>query len=299
MTVPEYSDLPLLGDLGIRHSRGLLPVELGTLSFTSPSDVISAAGLIRLGISIPLNLPVDAFDPPLFDRTPLEHRVVEVGRNEAEDVLGGFNPQASSQLDGLAHVRAREYGYYDGSSALGDARESIGMHHWAQRGIAARGVLLDATTRIPHPFSGSGLEPDDLRALAEQQGVELRRGDLLLIRTRWAADYLALSPAERGAATAWSGLSASEAMAGFLWDTGIAAVGSDNPAVENAPGSPTIGSLHRRLLPSLGMPMLELLELEHLTAQCSRADRWEFLFVSVPLNVHGAVSSPANAMAIL
>ena len=254
---------------------------------------------------MPLNLALDAFDPPLFGRGPLSHRVVEPSRNEAEDVIDSFNPQASSQLDGLAHVRARELGYYDGSVGLDEARDALGMQHWATSGIAARGVLLDlprywrSRGATVDPFAGVGATPEDLALVAASQGTALRPGDVLLVRTEWAARYLELSAAEQKDVTGWTGLEASAAMAEFLWDTGVSLVGCDNPAVENAPGDPAIGSLHRRLLPALGMSLLELLDLEVLAGRCAELGRWEFLFVSVPMHLPGAVSSPANAMAIL
>jgi hypothetical protein len=303
--VPLYEDLPELGQLGTRHSWGHLPAEKGTLAFISSQQILDAASLVTRGTTVPLNLPVNAFDPPLFGRDQLRHEVVEASRNDAEDVIDRFNPQASSQLDGLGHVRAREFGYYGGLTALDEARTQLGMHHWATSGIAGRGILLDvAAYRADRgddtdPFSGLGYTSDLLLETADWAGVDLRAGDILLVRTGWAKSYLSLSAEERPTATGWDGLRADEQTAQFLWDRRIALVGSDNPAVENGPGHPDIGSLHRRLLPSLGMPLMELLDLETLSLECRAQERWDFLFVSVPLNLHGAVSSPANAMALL
>ncbi|KAE8765897.1 cyclase family protein [Georgenia thermotolerans] len=303
--LPAYRDLPALGALDIRHSWGLLPPEEGTLSFAGPAEVAAAAGLVTTGETIPLNLPVDAFDPPLFGRKQLDHQVLQTGRNECEDVLSTFNPQASSQLDGLAHVRAREFGYYGGETDLAAARSRLGMHHWARRGISGRGVLLDVerfhreTGRPSEPFEGAGYEPEELQATAEHQEVRLRPGDIVLVRTGWVGRYLALDPEQRTAHTGWNGLAAHAGMAELVWDGRFALVGSDNPAVENGPGDPRLGSLHRRLLPALGVPLMELLELDRLAERCAGLGRWEFFFVSVPLHVQGAVSSTANAMAIL
>jgi len=294
----RYRDLPLLGHLDVRSARDVLPPELGTLSRLTPSRVQESLAEVRTGVTVPLNLAIDAFQPPLFGRSPLVHRIVEPARNEAEDEFDGFNPQASSQLDGLAHVRARELGFFDGSTDLGGARQALGMQHWAARGIAGRGVLLDATVLSDDPGEGRAILADDLREIARTQDVELRPGDVLLVRTGWAAHYLGQDPVER-AATGWNGLSAGHETAELLWDAGISLVGSDNPAVESAPGDPSVGSLHRRLLPALGMPMLELLDLERLAQECRARDSWSFFFVSVPMFAEGAVSSPANAMAIL
>jgi kynurenine formamidase len=169
------------------------------------------------------------------------------------------------------------------------------MHHWAIRGIAARGVLLDLAT--DDPFDGSPIGPADLERAATEQAVDVCPGDVLLIRTRWAAAVLAAGGDGEG--LHWRGLEASDQMAEFLWDHQVAIIGADNPAVENSPGEPSIGSLHRRLLPSLGMPMMELLDLERLTTRCREQRRWDFLFVAVPLHLRGGVSSTANAMAIV
>ncbi len=47
------------------------------------------------------------------------------------------------------------------------------------------------------------------------------------------------------------------------------------------------------------MAIGELFSFGALAAACQREGRYEFLFVSVPLNVTGAVGSPGNAVAVL
>jgi kynurenine formamidase len=302
---PVYRDLPTLPGLDVRCSWGVFGNSLGALNFVSSESALHAAGLIQTGQTVGLNLAVDAFDPPLFSRASLRHSVVEVNRQEAEDILDAFNPQASSQLDGLAHVRAREHGYYGGITDLEEARDKLGIHHIAKAGIAGRGVLLDVAGRRElrglnaDPFVGEMFDADELAATAADQGVEFRPGDILLVRTAWAPQYLRLGVEERARVVTWNGLRPDERMAEFLWDHRVALIGTDNPAVEAAPGSREIGSLHRRLLPGLGLNMMELLDLEELAVRCRQSQRWEFFFVSVPMHLRGAVSSPSNAMAVL
>ncbi|GAA4663113.1 cyclase family protein [Gordonia humi] len=302
-TMPSYDELPELAELGVRHSWGLLPHEAGTLAFIDADQVRRAAATVTEGRAIALSEPIATFDQPLFERDALTHSVVEVGRNELEDVFDRFNPQAYSQIDGLAHVRAREFGFYGGLVDVDEARERLGMHHWAQRSICGRGVLLDvhrsrqARGEVDDPTSGSAILPDELDAVAREQGVALERGDIVLVRTGWLEAFRDL-PAGCSVTT-WNGLHAGEATAEFLWNSGVALLGADNPAVEDAPGSRDAGSLHRRLLPGLGLSLLELLRLDELAQACADARRWEFLFTAAPLPVHGAVSSPANAVAIL
>ncbi|PKW16536.1 cyclase family protein [Saccharopolyspora spinosa] len=308
MSEPAYDELPGLGTLGVRHAWDVLPTALGTLSRLSPEDVVRAAGLVRTGEVLPLNLSLDAFDPPLFGRAAVTHEVFPHDRNTFEDTLGSFNPQASSQWDGLGHVRAREHGWFGGITDQAGATERLGMHHWAARGIVGRGVLLDIAAHreragvLYDPFGGEPVTGEDLAAVAASSGVELRRGDILCLRFGWTAEYRRRAAAGDdmpSAVKAWSGLSGAEPTARFLWDNGIAAVAADNPAVERGPGAREDGSLHRRLIPALGFALAELLDFEALAAACTCQVRADFLFAAVPLPITGGVSSPANAIALL
>ena len=72
----------------------------------------------------------------------------------------------------------------------------------------------------------------------------------------------------------------------------------DSPGAEVSPGSAEVGNLHRRLLPTLGLAIGELFDFDALADRCAEDGRWTFLLAAVPLNVPGAVGSPANAVAI-
>lgn len=305
--VPAYTELPVIEGLAIRHSWGLLPRDHGALSFLSTGGVRAAAAEVHRGEQFSLNLSIDAFDPPLFGRRPAAHRVFSTGRNEVEDTLDDLNPQASSQLDGLAHVRAREAGFYGGIDDLEQARAELGIHHWAARGIVGRGVCLDVARYrqargLPcDPFEGYPISAHELQDVADAAGTTIREGDILLVRTGWVESYMAAQDAgvDLSIGNRWAGLAGDEAMAEFVWDHRLAAVGADNPAVEDAPGSAARGSLHRRLIPGLGVPLFELLNLGSLATRLAELDRASFMFVSVPLAVPGGVSSTANALAIV
>jgi kynurenine formamidase len=303
---PRYDDLPELGDLGVRHAWDVLPAPLGTLSRLAPEEVVRAAGLVRTGEVFPLNLALDTFDPPLFGRPATGHEVYPYDRNSFEDTLDRFNPQASSQWDGLGHVRAREHGWFGGRTEQRRATAELGIHHWAARGIVGRGVLLDVAAHRAgtgyDPFANQAVTAADLSGIADASGVRPRRGDVLVLRFGWTAEYRRRQAAGEdmpAAVQAWAGLSGAESTARYLWDTGIAAVAADNPAVERGPGAREDGSLHRRLIPALGFALAELLDLDALAAACAARGRAEFLFVAAPLPIPGGVSSPANALALL
>jgi kynurenine formamidase len=303
-----YEDLPKDEVLGLPHSWGLLDPNLGTLSRVTTAHVAAAAATVTLGEALPLNLPLSEIDPPLFGRAQWEHSVHALDRNYFEDVLTSYNPQCSSQWDGFRHVRARERGFYGGITDLSVAGDALGIEHIARNGIVGRGVLLDVAgwaerRGVPYDaLSGDVIEASTLLSVAADQGVNLRPGDILCVRTGYLAAYRELDAEQRGSDLVWrrfTGLRADEDMARFLWDSGVAALAADNPAVESAPGDPADGSLHRRLLPMLGFVVGELLDFDGLASRCASIGRYEFLFVAVPLNVPGGLSSPANALAVL
>jgi hypothetical protein len=308
VAVPAYDELPLLPGLGLPHAWDVLDRDLGSLSFIGRQERLAALAEVELGETIGLNLPLDLIDPPLFGRAQLKHRVVEIGRNTLEDVLDEFNPQSSSQWDGLRHVRARDHGFFGGITDLGGSPEALGIEHWARRGIFGRGVLLDVARwaqsvgRPFNPFRGTELTASDLRNCSAAQGVDLRPGDVVCVRTGWVTAYRGLGDAARGDTSLgarFSGLRADDEMARLVWDSRLGALCADNPALESAPGDPKVGSLHRRLIPMLGTAVAELLDLDHLAQRCAENERWTFLFVAVPLPLTGGVSSPSNALAVL
>lgn len=305
--VPGYDDLPVLQALGLPHAWESLESGTGSLGFIGAEARRRALASALLGETIGLNLPLELIDPPLFGRARLDHQLVEVGRNTYEDVLHDFNPQASSQWDGLLHVRAREIGFFGGQEAPGAGSTNPGIQQWRD-GIVGRGVLLDlprwaaATGRSWDPFGGDEITVEDLADCVAYQETSIDEGDVLCIRSGWVTAYRALTAAERTddrLNQRFSGLRADENTARFVWDRRLGAICADNPALECAPGDPAVGSLHRRLIPMLGTCVGELLDLDRLAARCDELGRWTFLFVAVPLPLRGGVSSPSNAVAVL
>lgn len=307
-TGPGYDELPVIEKLGMPHAWDVLERDLGTLDRSSPAQVVDAAGLVRDGEVLGLNLPLTEIAPPLFDRDPVRQEIFATDRNTLDDRLDSFYPQGSTQWDGLRHVRAREFGFFGGvTDGFGPGDDRLGIGHWASRGIVGRGVLLDVLAHRERagagydPLGAEPIEAEELRDVAAGQGVELRRGDVLCVRTGWIRAYRQLDQPGRDAQAREaraSGLAGSEDVARWLWDSGAIAVAADNPTLEVAPGDPEVGSLHRRLIPLLGFVIGELLDFERLAPLCGADSRWDFMFVAMPLNLPGGVGSPANAMAI-
>lgn len=96
------------------------------------------------------------------------------------------------------------------------------------------------------------------------------------------------------------GLLPAESTARWLWDQHVAAVVSDNPALEMLPVDMTSPGtfLHFRLIGLLGIAIGELFDLDALADDCARDGVYEGLLAAAPLNKVGGSGSPANALAI-
>jgi kynurenine formamidase len=311
MDLPRYDELPEVPGLGLRHAWDVYGPDdrLGSINLLDAPRVLAAVGLVRSGEVVSLDLPLDLPDPPLFGREPYRHHVFALNRNEMDDRLDNFHLQGSTQWDALGHVRCREHGFWGGRTAdrTSDAND-LGIEQWAEHGIVGRGVLVDvagwaaSVGRSLDALAGTEITAADLQAVLDAQRTTLEPGDVLCVRTGWAGAYRAMDAAARvafAAEPAFAGLRADEDTARFLWDAHVAAVVCDNPAVEVVPGDPLVGSLHRRLIPLLGIALGEMFDLDELARRCRAGDRWAFLFVAVPLKVPGGIGSPGNAVAIL
>jgi hypothetical protein len=308
--LPDYDDLPHVPGLDVRHAWDVFGRDdvLGSINLVTPARIARAASEVRTGELIPLDLPLDVPDPPLFGRRPFAHHVVALNRHEYDDHLDDFHPQGSTQWDALSHVRCREHGFWGGRTQNPtDGPIGLGIDHWARHGIAGRGVLLDVAGHLAatdpgyDPLAPRPITADEVRATFDAAGVTPQVGDIWCVRTGWVPAYLGLDrPAREAYADAphFAGLRADEEMARLVWDAHPAALCCDNPAVEVVPGDPAVGSLHRRLLPTLGTALGEMFDLERLAAACRHDGRATFLFVAAPLHLPDGLGSPGNAVAI-
>lgn len=321
--VPDYDELPLRD--GVRCSWEVWgPSDVfGCLNLLTEERTAGASRLVTRGAVFSLNWSMALPDPPLFGRprSRRELRRRTPDSRSQDEVLHDWNTQASTQWDGFRHVRRAGVGFYGG---VPDAEH--GIHHWARRGIAGRGMLVDVARwreSVGRPIrcdTSDPIEPEDVMAAIEAQGVAVEPGDVLLLRTGWLAWYLTLDAADRVAISAAEtlrspGLRAVEESARLLWDLHVSAVAADNPALEVWPLGALLDpgeaaairadpardhelQLHTRLLPMLGLPIGELFDLEALASDCAADGRYAFLFTSAPIDLPAGVASPPNALAL-
>jgi kynurenine formamidase len=279
--------------------------ERGALNLLTPEVIAAAAGAVGRGTVYTLGLPIGNDSGPLIPFRGAPRRLTLVNQADPDMFadLGGTQVGANedmlviashhgTHMDALCHVHHQDL-LYNGFGAetmrthTGAGRCGIDKQPW----IVGRGVLLDVagyhgvdTLEVPHTITA-----DELTAVADAQGVSLREGDIMLVRTGWLGSFVR-DPAAQAGGQPGIGLDA----CGLVADLGIAAVGADNSAVEAMPFDGEFLSVHIELLVRQGVPLLE-----HLVLDDMAADRaFESLLVVAPLPVTGACGSPVNPIAI-
>lgn len=307
--LPRFADLPVKDGAPPDSAWGVFgdDDELGCVNLLTAEGVVNAAGLVRKGSVFRLDTAIGYADPPLFERTPVRHTIFRLPDETLahDDQLDNYNTQEGAQWDGFGHGGHPVYGlFYNGvkpEEIKPGPEGRIGIHLWADK-MVGRAVLLDAfkyRSDIGEPIDpGTTFEYTiaDLEGARQAQGVEIRPGDILLIRTGWLQYYYnANSEAKRSMAGVWNltscGIDHSRDMAAWLWDHHLAAVGTDCPAVETWPWQDFKSeALHYRTLALLGLPIGEQFDLETLAADCAAGGVYECMLVSAPLNLVGGVA---------
>jgi kynurenine formamidase len=223
----------------------------------------------------------------------------EVNLGYMAEVVSGTS-HSGAHVDALAHMTIGDddhwYGGGTAHSHLGDRGPTVGdaskLPHFL-----TRGVLLDVPgfRGVPALPAHEPVTADELEAVAAHQGVHIRPGDVVLIRS----GYLSRWPDPEGLAchvTAGPDISAAR----WLLDKGVVAVGSDTETFEVQP-APDLGSpanpqpVHTLLLIEHAIYLFESIYLEEI----ARDRVYEFLFIALPIKVQGATGSMLDPVAII
>ncbi len=288
--------------------------ELGALNFIDAGAIAAAARLVRRGEAISCAMPYDQSGPQKGDlgRTNPVHYMIQDGGDialGAQDHLAGLryaDDAVTMPLQSGTHWDAFSHIFYDGKMYNGFGLESVtssGAVHNAletmREHMIGRGVLLDFPRfrGIDWLEPGEGIDGEELAACAAAQNVEVRRGDILLIRT----GHLRQAH-ERGWGEFTGGDAPGLALASarFICEREVAAFATDTWGCEVRPNETDAiyQPLHVVLLVNAGVPFGEMFDFEELARDCAEDGVHEFLFVAAPLPFSGAVGGPVNPIAI-
>jgi kynurenine formamidase len=282
--------------------------QVGTLNLISEQSRAAAAHGVRAGAALSLSLPLDARGPSSSVRGGPLHFMTATGSDSGGAELNGgarftddyivMPLQCSTQWDGLAHI------YYDGTIYNGVPAAAVSAEGAARNGveqaaglISGRAVLLDYVRLNRGEVPRRGLiAAADLDAMCARQGVAVRPGDVLLIRTGSMAIWR-----ETGS---WREFRAQQSGLGFdcldwLHSREVAAVAADNATVELAGYySDYLVPLHMVGIRDMGLWLGEYWYLEDLAAAAAADGRWDFFLSAHVLPVTGAVGTPVSAVAL-
>lgn len=294
--------------------------EIGTLNFTTAEDVVAACQLVRKGKVISLALNYDERGPqggrtkyPSLGRFNPVHVMLRTGTDAYSGVLDhrkirGTDDliimplQSGTQWDGLGHIMYEDYMWngYDCRTVTSAGAQKAGIEKTKEK-MVGRGVLLDVAKAMGKKWlpDGFAITNEILDYTAQKLGVEVRRGDYLLVHTGHIERCLQ--------SKSWDGYPGGDAP-GLAFETvhwlhkhEVAAVATDTWGAEVRPNETedTNQPWHWITIPIMGLTVGEIFYLTNLAKECAQSKRYEFLFVAPALPITGAVGSPVNPLAII
>ena len=261
-------------------------------------DDLAHAAVYDLAQPLEAATPVSPNHPPF--RSALLRRHGDVTRPDggsgANELLS-LGTHTGTHVDALCHVAkdGRLHGGIDALEASRGGRFSVLGVDTVQP-FLCRGILLDiARVRGVRALDGGDpVTAADLDAACHEQGVEVRPGDAVLIRTGWSLHW-SDQPTFVGQATGAPGPDASAAT--WLANRKVAVTGGETIAYERIP----IGRGHQELpvhlilLVEHGIHIIEVMRLDDL----ARDGVYEFAFIAAPLRIVGATGSPIRPLALV
>ncbi|MGD0715536.1 MAG: cyclase family protein [Gaiellaceae bacterium] len=209
-----------------------------------------------------------------------------------ETIIGTLH--TSTHIDGLVHVQAENRIY--GGDFVSDARDDRG---WKKHGmetvppLVGRCVMLDVAgvKGVDALQDGYEITIDDLKRSCSAQIVEVEPGDCVLVRTGKIREFYT-NPAKFGG-DSQPGVGGDAAV--WLYEQGMAALGTDTSGIEPSPPLDWANTTHRMMLVERGVHLIENLNLDEL----ARDGICKALFVCLPLKITGATGSWVRPVAIV
>jgi kynurenine formamidase len=179
------------------------------------------------------------------------------------------------------------------------ADKDLGSRMWNKGGlekyppIVARGILLDVAGMhgVDQLEAGYQITPQDLQDTIAKQGVELRKMDVVLVRTgrmrAWPDfdGYLQRSPGINLPSAKW-----------LCEDAGAMCIAGDTIGLEVMPWDEPDAFLpvHCYMFATAGAQIVEVVDMEEIAAE----KQYEFAFLGFPMKLRGATGAPMPSYAV-
>jgi kynurenine formamidase len=283
--------------------------EIGTLNLITDDVVKAAASEINTGTRIALGIPLDEDGPqtgaiPGRDNPKREMIMVDTPLTgdpsdfTTSDDRVSMGIQAGTHWDALAHVsyEGRLYNGVPSSVITAAGAERMGIDKI--RTLVSRGVLLDVARAkgVDRLEGGYAITGEDLDAAAAVGDVQVRAGDIVMIRTGQMQYFLEGDRERYGIPCSGPSLQSVE----WFHSHDVAAVATDNIVFEVYPCEREDAMLpvHLLHLVDMGMTQGQNWNLEELAADCAADGRYTCFLDASPMPFTRAVGSPVNPIAI-
>lgn len=275
--------------------------EQGAINLITPAKRKQAMGMVKEGVSF--SLARDAEKEKAVDNpAPFIHQMTRTGVNNTATSSGDLftishHGYAHTHMDSLCHFfyKSRMYNGYPQELVTDKGASKLGVNNF-KNGILTRGILMDIPRLkgVDYLEPGTPIYPEDLDAWEKKAGLKVRSGDVVFIRTgRWAL---------RDAKGPWSVSGKSAGLhatcARWLKSRDVAMLGSDAASDVMPSGVEGVNQpIHTLVLVAMGMPIFDNCDLELVSREANRRQRWEFLLTASPIAVPGATGSALNPIA--
>lgn len=289
--------------------------QIGTLNYITAEDVVNACRLVKRGKVFAMGIPLDGNGPqrghfggrfnPIHTMLAtgtdaVAGRFDEMNLRYADDVIN-MPVQAATHWDSLGHIFLGDKMYNGFDARLVDSGgvHKNGIEHTKAK-MMGRGVLLDIARfrGVESLADGEAIYNDELDACAKAQGVEIGRGDFVILRTghmercRKQGDW--------GAYAGGDAPGVAFETCRWMHAKQIAGICSDTWGVEVRPNetSDVTQPWHWVVIPAMGLTMGEIFDVSELAADCAQDRIYEFLFYAPPLVITGGTGSMINPIAV-
>ena len=272
--------------------------QIGTLNLITADKRRQALKLVRDGVSVSLAHTIDKEKAADNPRPLGQEMTLDAGGHAMDLYTIWYHGSVITHIDSLCHYsfEGKIFNGYDRAQiAQGPGCPSNGIEH-QKNGILTRGILVDLPRMksVPYLEPGTAVSPSDLEAWVKYAGVKIGSGDAVFLRTgRWARRT------EKGAwniAANAAGYHA--AVMPWLKQRDVALLGNDG--VNDVQPSGIEGSprpIHQLAIVALGLPLVDVMDLEAVGETCARLKRWEFLLTAAAVPVLGGTGFPLNPIA--
>jgi kynurenine formamidase len=256
-------------------------------------EVVTAGRIVELSHVLTMDMPHSPSHPPfMFRLTKLHGDARDTDEFTVSSDMFTMGSHNGTHMDGLGHVGCcgMVYGGVPGDSlsTRRDGFAEIGIETVAP--VFCRGVLLDVTLlhcgeSLPAAYE---ISREALIETASREGVDIRAGDAVLIRSGWER-YWTDNRTYVGLQHGGPGPSREAAI--WLGDHDIAVTGADTFAYDKRPSNMPC---HIEFMVNRKINIMENMRLDEL----ARDRIYEFMFCALPLRIKGGTGSPIRAIAL-